>query len=99
MQLSRAATVETETSPRRFLAAILPLDRRTIGLDILAGVTLAAIAIPEVMGYTSIARMPVVTGLYTILIPLFVFAVLESTGAVVRAFRNQRDLPDGSATP
>ena len=34
-------------------------------VDIIAGITLAAIAIPEVMGYTSIAQTPVITGLYT----------------------------------
>ena len=38
-------------------------------MDIIAGITLAALAVPEVMGYTKIAGMPVVTGLYTILIP------------------------------
>ena len=33
--------------------------------DIVAGLTLAAVAIPETMGYTSIAQTPIVTGLYT----------------------------------
>jgi len=69
--------------PRRFMAGILPLNKATVGLDVLAGVTLAAIAIPEVMGYTSIARMPVVTGLYTILIPLLAFALLGSSRHLV----------------
>jgi len=62
---------------------ILPIDRRTVPIDIAAGVTLAALAIPEVMGYTSIARMPVVTGLYTILIPLIIFAILGSSRHLV----------------
>ncbi|GAA1926120.1 SulP family inorganic anion transporter [Microbacterium aoyamense] len=51
--------------------------------DVLAGVTLAAIAIPEVMGYTSIAQTPVVTGLYTILLPLLAFALLGSSKLLV----------------
>ncbi|MGZ7135166.1 MAG: SulP family inorganic anion transporter, partial [Methanobacterium sp.] len=38
-----------------------------------------AIGIPEVMGYAKIAGMPVITGLYTILIPLFVFAIFCSS--------------------
>ena len=38
-------------------------QRAWLGRDLLAGVTLAAVAIPEVMGYTSIAQTPVVTGL------------------------------------
>jgi high affinity sulfate transporter 1 len=46
-------------------------------------VTLAALAIPEVMGYTSIAGMPVVTGLYTILLPVFAFALLGSSRHLV----------------
>ena len=31
------------------LRGILPIDRATLGSDVLAGVTLAALAIPEVM--------------------------------------------------
>ena len=52
-------------------------------LDIVAGITLAALAIPEVMGYTKIAGMPVVTGLYTILIPMAPFAVFGSSRHLV----------------
>ncbi|MFB7884170.1 SulP family inorganic anion transporter [Microbacterium sp. NPDC056057] len=51
--------------------------------DIIAGVTLAAVAIPEVMGYTSIAQTPIVTGLYTILLPLLAFALLGSSKLLV----------------
>jgi MFS superfamily sulfate permease-like transporter len=53
---------------------VLPLKRQQLPGDVLAGVTLAALGIPEVMGYTKIAGMPVITGLYTILIPIVVFA-------------------------
>jgi high affinity sulfate transporter 1 len=51
--------------------------------DLVAGVTLAAVAIPEVMGYTSIAEMPIVTGLYTIILPTIVFALLGSSKMLV----------------
>ncbi len=73
------------TAPRRFpvMEGILPLDRKRIPMDIAAGVTLAALGIPEVMGYTSIAGMPVITGLYTILIPIAVFALLGSSRHLV----------------
>ena len=72
-------------APRRLpvLEGIRPLDRTRIPMDIAAGVTLAALGIPEVMGYTSIAGMPVITGLYTILIPIAVFAVLGSSRHLV----------------
>ena len=58
---------------------ILPISRSQVPIEVIAGVTFAALAIPEVMGYTRIAGMPVVTGLYTILFPMLVFAVLGSS--------------------
>jgi high affinity sulfate transporter 1 len=51
--------------------------------EIVAGITLAALAIPEVMGYTKISGTPVVTGLYTLLIPMFLFAILGSSRHLV----------------
>jgi MFS superfamily sulfate permease-like transporter len=53
--------------------------------DVLAGITLAAVAIPECMGYTKIAGTPVVTGLYTMLLPIAVFAWLGSSRHLVVA--------------
>jgi MFS superfamily sulfate permease-like transporter len=44
---------------------ILPLERSRIWADLVAGVTLAAVGIPEVMGYTKIIETPVITWLYT----------------------------------
>src|SRR5579864_283793 len=61
----------------------LPVDRKRMPTELLAGVTLAALAIPEVMGYTSIAGTPLATGLYTLLLPLVVFAVLGSSRHLV----------------
>ena len=58
---------------------ILPIPKLQIPLDIIAGITLAALAIPEVMGYAKIAGMPVVTGLYTLLLPMAFFAVFCSS--------------------
>ena len=54
-----------------------------LSVDVLAGVTLAAIAVPEVMGYTSIAQTPVITGLYTIIFPTLLFALLGSSRLLV----------------
>ena len=73
------------TATRRVpvMEGILPIDRTRIPMDIAAGVTLAALGIPEVMGYTTIAGMPVITGLYTILIPIAVFALLGSSRHLV----------------
>jgi high affinity sulfate transporter 1 len=65
------------------LEGIRPYQRSWLPTDIVAGITLAALAIPEVMGYTKIAGMPVITGLYTILIPIIVFALLGSSRHLV----------------
>jgi high affinity sulfate transporter 1 len=51
--------------------------------DVVAGVTLAAVAIPECMGYTSISQTPVVTGLYSVIFPTMVFALLGSSRLLV----------------
>jgi len=73
---------KSERNPN-FMAGILPLDSSRISIDIIAGITLAALAIPEVMGYTKIAGMPVITGLYTILIPTALFALFGSSRHLV----------------
>jgi high affinity sulfate transporter 1 len=65
------------------MEGILPLDRRRFPAEALAGLTLAALAIPEVMGYATIAGMPVVTGLYTLVLPTLVFAFLGSSRHLV----------------
>jgi high affinity sulfate transporter 1 len=65
------------------LEGVLPIDRQRVPIDVVAGITLAALAIPEVMGYTAIAGTPVVTGLYTILLPIAVFALLGSSRHLV----------------
>ena len=53
--------------------------------DALAGVTLASMNIPQVLGYARIAGTPVVTGLYTVLLPLVAFAVFGSSRHLVVA--------------
>jgi hypothetical protein len=59
--------------------------RDRVAEDVLAGTTLAAVAIPQSLGYAKIAGMPVVTGLYTLLLPMAVFAVLGSSRRLVVA--------------
>src|SRR6478735_1052183 len=57
--------------------------RAWLSRDVVAGITLAALSIPETMGYTSIAQTPVVTGLYTVIFPTIVFALLGSSRLLV----------------
>src|SRR5689334_6545746 len=65
------------------LRGILPLRAAQVPADVIAGVTLAALAVPEVMGYTKIAGTPVITGLYTILVPTVLFALFGSSRHLV----------------
>lgn len=65
--------------PWPVLKGVLPLAQGEVPGDVLAGATLAALGIPEVLGYAKIAGMPVVTGLYTILLPMAVFALLGAS--------------------
>lgn len=65
------------------LGGVLPLRRSQLPAELAAGATLAALAIPEVMGYTKIAGTPVITGLYTLLIPVLLFAVFGSSRHLV----------------
>src|SRR5580692_5558740 len=67
------------------LQGVLPIERSRIPADALAGLTLAALGIPEVLGYAKIAGMPLVTGLYTMLLPMAVFAILGSSRHLVVA--------------
>ena len=77
----------TNESSRGFrfpiLQGVLPIKRSQIPVEIIAGLTLAALAIPEVMGYTKISGTPVITGLYTMLIPMLLFAFIGSSRHLV----------------
>ena len=65
------------------LGGILPIDQKRIPVDVIAGATLAALAIPEVMGYAKIAGTPVITGLYTLILPVALFALFGSSRHLV----------------
>lgn len=67
------------------LGGLLPFKPREALKDAFAGVTLASMNIPQVLGYTGIAGTPVVTGLYTVLLPLVAFAVFGSSRHLVVA--------------
>jgi sulfate permease, SulP family len=56
-----------------------PIQRAGAVRDVLAGVVLAAMDIPQVLGYSKIAGMPVVTGLYSLMLPLVAFAAFGSS--------------------
>ena len=67
------------------LGGLWPIKPREALRDAFAGLTLASMNIPQVLGYTRIAGTPVVTGLYTVLLPLIAFAVFGSSRHLVVA--------------
>ena len=71
--------------PIPVLGGLVPFRPREAAKDALAGVTLASMNIPQVLGYTRIAGTPVVTGLYTVLLPLVGFALFGSSRHLVVA--------------
>jgi high affinity sulfate transporter 1 len=71
--------------PSSVFGGLLPLKRREALKDALAGLTLASMNIPQVLGYTRIAGTPVVTGLYTVLLPPVAFAIFGSSRHLVVA--------------
>ncbi len=82
------AATSKAAPPRRRLPSplfegLLPIGKKRAVPDVLAGATLAALAIPEVLGYSRIAGMPVVTGLYTLIVPAVLFALLGSSRHLV----------------
>jgi high affinity sulfate transporter 1 len=85
--LTDRSRASSETLRRASAKAPTPIGERgarpSIAADVIAGVTLAAVAIPECMGYTKIAGTPVVTGLYTILFPIAAFALIGSSRHLV----------------
>jgi SulP family sulfate permease len=80
----RAATASTHPRLPLF-QGIFPFTPSALGNNIIAGIVLAAIGIPEVMGYTKIAGTPIATGLYTLLLPALMFAILGSSRHLVVA--------------
>lgn len=67
------------------LRGLLPFERARLVPDVVAGITLAALGIPEVMGYATIAGTPLATGLYTLLLPIIAFALLGGSRHLVVA--------------
>ncbi|ACD20216.1 SulP family inorganic anion transporter [Paraburkholderia phytofirmans] len=67
------------------LKGVLPLNRAAAARDALAGVQLASMDIPQVLGYARIAGMPAVTGLYTVFLPLIAFAFFGASRHLVVA--------------
>ena len=47
--------------------------------DVVAGLTAAAVVVPQAMAYGAIAGLPLVVGLYTALVPLVIYAFMVTS--------------------
>lgn len=61
------------------LAVARSYERGWLRGDVLAGITVAAYLVPQVMAYAEVAGLPPVVGLWAIFLPLLVYAVLGSS--------------------
>jgi high affinity sulfate transporter 1 len=79
----------------------------SLRLDLVAGLTAAAVVLPKAMAYATVAGLPVAVGLYTALIPMTIYALLGSsrvlsvsstaTLAILAATQLGLAVPDGDA--
>ncbi len=67
-------------------------DRRWLRHDVVAGLVLAAILVPQGMAYAELAGLPAVTGLYTTVACLLAYAVFGPSRVLVLG-------PDSSVSP
>jgi MFS superfamily sulfate permease-like transporter len=86
IQLGNHMTTASNKSPGfhlPILHGVLPIKGAQIPAELIAGITLTALAVPQVIGYAKICGMPVITGLYAILLPAALFALFGSSRHLV----------------
>ncbi|GAA4409867.1 SulP family inorganic anion transporter [Fodinibacter luteus] len=76
----------TRPTPRQRLADLAPgiavlrgYQRGWLGLDVVAGLTVGAMLIPQSMAYAELAGMPPQYGFYAVIAPLVVYAVVGTS--------------------
>ena len=79
---NQAAAERPESLTRRYLpgsGSLRRYQRSWLRGDLLAGVTVAAYLVPQVMAYAEVAGLPAIAGLWAAVGPLVVYAVLGSS--------------------
>jgi SulP family sulfate permease len=82
---ARTRIEQDRSGPARWLPLLGWLgryDRGTFRRDLLAGLTVAVMLVPQSMAYAALAGMPPVTGLYAAVVPLVVYALLGTSGSL-----------------
>ena len=78
---SRAESNSERTSPGLIpcVGWLREYRREWLRLDVLAGLTAAAVVIPKAMAYATVAGLPVQAGLYTVFVPMAIYALLGTS--------------------
>jgi SulP family sulfate permease len=79
---NQAAAKSPTSLARRYLPGISVLrgyQRSWLRGDLLAGVTVSAYLVPQVMAYAEVAGLPAITGLWAAVAPLVLYAILGSS--------------------
>ena len=74
--------LSTEDQSRKYLPVadwLFHYQKDWLRPDLIAGLTAAAVVIPKAMAYATIAGLPVQVGLYTVLVPMVIYAVLGTS--------------------
>jgi SulP family sulfate permease len=77
--------------------ALRGYDGVTFRADLIAGLSVAAIAVPQAMAYASIVELPPVYGLYTAIVMTLVGAILDSSKQLVNGPTNAMSIATLSA--
>jgi len=67
------------------LAALRAYDRSWLGADLLAGLSVAAVAVPVAIAYSQLAGVPPVHGLYASILPLVAYAIFGTSRQLIMA--------------
>jgi SulP family sulfate permease len=88
--MTTTATPASASKQKRTLARYLPIlrwlpnyDRSWLAADLLAGLTLWGLVVPEAMAYAGVAGLPPQAGLYTLLAALLVYALFGTSRHLV----------------
>lgn len=65
------------------LAALLAYDRKDLSHDLVAGLSVAAVAVPVAVAYAQLAGFNPVVGLYSSILPLIVYAVFGTSRQLI----------------
>jgi SulP family sulfate permease len=66
-----------------FARSMRSYSRDRLGTDVVAGITVAALALPSAMAFAELAGAPISAGLYALLLPVIAYAVFGSAPRVV----------------